>query len=248
MKKNKPIGFIVVRSSSSRLPNKCYLPLGNCSVLEHVIRRAISYDIDPIVCTSTDESDNAIEEIASREGIRCYRGSLNNKLKRLLDCADQFNIKSFHTIDADDPFFDGEEMKKSMALLESGHYDAIAPTASSSAGGASVGYSLTRDIVHQALIGLDDDTDTEMMWYFLEKISNLRLKELEESKECLLPLRLTLDYEEDYWLLASICRMLGNSAGRNEINQLFFSNPDLYKINWFRNQEWKAAQLSKKQV
>jgi len=27
---------------------------------------------------------------------------------------------------------------------------------------------------------------------------------------------------------------------------LFLSNPDMYKINWFRNEEWKAGQLSKK--
>ncbi len=57
--------------------------------------------------------------------------------------------------------------------------------------------------------------------------------------------RLTLDYEEDYWLLESVRRMSGNLATRQEINKLFLSNPDLYKINWFRNQEWRENQLIK---
>jgi spore coat polysaccharide biosynthesis protein SpsF (cytidylyltransferase family) len=59
-------------------------------------------------------------------------------------------------------------------------------------------------------------------------------------------MRLTLDYEEDYWLLESVRRMVGNLASRDKVDRLFLSNPDLYKINWFRNDEWKAGQLSKK--
>jgi spore coat polysaccharide biosynthesis protein SpsF (cytidylyltransferase family) len=59
-------------------------------------------------------------------------------------------------------------------------------------------------------------------------------------------MRLTLDYKEDYWLLESVRRILGNLASRDEVNQLFLSNPDMYKVNWFRNKEWQSVQFSKK--
>ena len=241
-----PVGFITVRTSSSRLPKKCLLPFGDCNVIEHVIRRARHYGIDPIVCTSTDPSDDILEKIAESEKVRCFRGSMVNKLKRWSDCASYFRISAFHTVDADDPFFDGDEMKRSMQLLADGKYDMICPTPSSSAGGASVGYSLTADVVKQACTGLSDEADTEMMWYYVEKIKGLRSVVLPETQTHQLKLRLTLDYDEDYWLLASICRMLGNLAHRDEILQLFAKNPDLYKINWFLNDEWKAAQKAKK--
>ena len=67
-----------------------------------------------------------------------------------------FNIEKFHSVDADDPFFDGNLMKKSMNLLEEG-YDVVCPTESSSAGDASVGYSLTKNIlrVHTKEINKD---------------------------------------------------------------------------------------------
>ena len=240
------IGFITVRTSSTRLPKKCLLPFGESTVLNHIIRRAVSYDINPIVCTSASKEDDVIEEIANKEGVRCYRGSLDNKLQRWLDCAMHFNIDTFHTIDADDPFFDGGEMKDSMKILQEDDLDMVCPTKSSSSGGASVGYSLTTDIVKRACNGLDKDADTEMMWYYMEKIRDLKIKILPETRKNISKMRLTLDYEEDYWMLESVRRILGNLASRDKVDQLFFSNPDLYKINWFRNKEWKSAQINKK--
>jgi|SaaInlStandDraft_7_1057024.scaffolds.fasta_scaffold14837_3 spore coat polysaccharide biosynthesis protein SpsF len=242
----KFVGFVTVRTSSTRLPKKCLLPFGESTVLNHIIRRAISYDIEPIVCTSTSKEDNIIEEIANKEGVKIYRGSLHNKLQRWLDCAMHFNINAFHTIDADDPFFDGNEMISSMKMLQKKGFDMVSPTESSSAGGASVGYSLTTDIVKRACKGLDKDTDTEMMWHYMEKIQNLKVKILPEIRKNISKMRLTLDYEEDYWMLESVRKMLGNLTSRDKVDQLFSSNPDLYKINWFRNEEWKVGQLSKK--
>ena len=240
------IGFITVRTSSTRLPKKCLLPFGESTVLNHIIRRAVSYGIEPIVCTSTSKEDDIIEQIANKEGVKCYRGSLDNKLQRWLDCATHFNIDVFHTIDADDPFFDGNEMKSSVRMLKEEKLDMVEPTKSSSAGGASVGYSLTTDIVKRACKDLDKDTDTEMMWYYIEKVSDLKTKVLPETRKNITKMRLTLDYEEDYWLLDSVRRILGNLVSREKVDQLFLSNPDMHQINWFKNEEWKAGQLSKK--
>ena len=160
MSNNSIPGLVTVRTSSTRLPGKCLLPLGDGNVINHVIARARAFNIDPIICTSTDPSDNVLEALAKAEGVRCFRGSLNNKLKRWYDCATFYGLDAFHTVDADDPFFDGEEMHESMRLLKEANYDIVAPTDSSSNGGASVGYSLTTDIVRRGLVGLDNDADT----------------------------------------------------------------------------------------
>jgi spore coat polysaccharide biosynthesis protein SpsF len=242
----KPVGFITVRTSSTRLPNKCLLPLGDETVISHVVKRAIAYGIEPIICTSIHSSDDILENVANQLGVKCFRGSLVNKLKRWLDCAEYFNIDFFHTIDADDPLFDGNEMIASLDLLRSAGFDVVCPTESSSAGGASVGYSLTKAIIRKALKSLDSNTDTEMMWYYLEKVDGIKMKKLPEITNTNAAVRLTLDYEEDYWLLMSIFRILGGNPDREKVMQLFADNPDLAKINLFRNDEWKAAQLSKK--
>jgi len=240
-------GFVTVRSSSSRLPGKCFLPFGdNCNVLEHVIRRAKHYKIEPIICTSIDTADDPIEELAKKEKVRFFRGSLTNKLQRWADCANHFDINVFHTVDADDPFFDGAEMHRSFNFLKSSNSDVVSPTEISSKGAASVGYTLTRQIVVRACDGLTPETDTEMMWFYLDKISDIKKVILPTIEINNLKLRLTLDYPEDYWLLESIRRIVGNLATRNEVDQVFVRNPDFYLINWFRNEEWKTAQESKK--
>ena len=238
--------FITVRSTSSRLPSKCFLPFGRGCVLEHVIRRAKTYDLDPIVCTTFEVTDDRIAGIANAESVKCFRGEPIHKLKRWADCCAEFDIEAFHTVDADDPFFDGEEMKQSYSLLLDGEWDMVAPSLSSAAGGASVGYSLRRDIIERAVALTSDNEDTEMMWYWVDKVKGLKKTILPEGDSDPLQVRLTLDYEEDYWLLASILRMVGPDADRRQVNDLLRQNPDLFKINWFRNEEWALGQESKR--
>ena len=58
--------MITVRSQSTRLPEKCFLPFGDCSVLEHIIRRAKHFNINPIVCigeTSEEKNKNLTKDI-----------------------------------------------------------------------------------------------------------------------------------------------------------------------------------------
>ena len=240
-------GFITVRTSSTRLPNKCLLPFGeNCNVLEHIIRRTRHFNIEPIICTSVDSTDDIIEKIAISEGVKFFRGSLVNKLKRWSDCATYFDIDVFHTVDADDPFFDGEEMKKSYTLCLNGNWGMVCPTISSSSGGASVGYTLMTKVLDEAIKGLSEDTDTESILDTIDKVPGLRKIMLPEQGTHPSNMRLTLDYHEDYWLLESVRRIVGNFATRKTVDSLFLRNPDLYKINWFRNNEWKQHQLDKK--
>ena len=246
MTKTQITGFITVRTSSTRLQSKCLLPFGDETVIKHVVNRVVSYGIDPIICTSTHSSDDVLERVAKELNVKCFRGSLANKLKRWSDCAKSFNLDIFHTIDADDPFFDGHEVIESMRLLEEGGFDMVSPTKSSAAGGATVGYSLTAQIIKRALQSIPDDTDTEMMWYFLEKVPGINILTLHDSYPDEPPVRLTLDYEEDYWMLASLANILGNNATRSQISQFLIKNPDFSKINFFRNQDWKNAQVAKK--
>lgn len=234
----KVYGFITVRTGSSRLPGKCLLKFGDGNVLKHVIRRARFFGFEPLVCTTILEEDNIIEEIAQKEGCLVYRGSVKDKLQRWLAACKKFDIKSFHTIDADDPFFDGELGQSSFHLLQGG-YDIVYPSNRIYIGG--VGYSLTRDIIEKAC-SIKKSDDTEMMWYYIEKVPGLRKIELPVPDARIASIRLTLDYEEDYWILLTVRRILGAKATRREIEDLFLRNPDLHKINWFRNEEWKKIQ------
>ncbi len=242
---NKIPGFITVRASSTRLPKKCLLPFGQGNVLNFVIQRARLYGIEPIVCTSTDSSDDIIEKIAIDERVKLFRGSLVNKLKRWSDCASHFGFEAFHTVDADDPFFDGNEMHASMKILYDESLDLVEPSEISSNGAGSVGYSIKAQIIEKAIENIGIEEDTEMMWEFLKKIPDIKIARIKDNENTPKKIRLTLDYQEDYWLIESVRKMVSVNAPREEIDNLFKHNPDLYLINWFRNGEWKNSQNEK---
>ena len=102
-----------------------------------------------------------------------------------------------------------------MKKLSDGDFDVITPTEFNN-GGGSVGYSLKSDD-NKALKGIDKDTDTEMMWVFLEKLKNVKIFNLPENFKRPKKLRLTLDFEEDYHLLRFIQNILGSTAERKKL-------------------------------
>ena len=239
-------GLITVRTSSRRLPNKCLLPFGEDNVITHIISRTKHSNLDPIVCTSNDPTDDILVEIAEKNGALIFRGPLENKLMRWRDCCNYYKLKDFHSIDADDPFFDGDLMIESLELLRKG-YDMVYPTESSHKGSATVGFSLTSKIIDEACNGIDGNLDTEVIWPFIEKINGIKKITLPEKEKNPYLARLTLDYEEDYWLLKSIERICGALASRDSIDDFLIKNPDFFKINWFRNSQWKENQELKEQ-
>ena len=94
-------GLITVRTNSNRLKKKCLLNFGKVNIIEHVITRALKGNIIPVVCTTQSKSDDIIVIIAKKLKVKFFRGSNKNKIKRWHDCAKKFNLKSFHTIDAE---------------------------------------------------------------------------------------------------------------------------------------------------
>ena len=242
--KNKTIGIILVRSNSKRLQNKCFLSFGKFNFLEHIIKRCKYYDIAPVICTSYLKIDKKIVDTAKKYNIPYYRGSVQNKILRLSNCCKKFKIEMFHTIDADDPFFCGKEVKRSMKTLTSLSLDIVEPTKISSKGSGLVGYSIKSKVVHELSQIIKSNTNTEMMWNFFKKLKGLKTKTLSRSKfDC--NARLTLDYPEDYIFLESIRLILGNLTSRKNIYNLLKKNPNLIKINYFRNKEWKNNQNKK---
>tara|TARA_S200000501_G_scaffold377271_1_gene434968 strand:+ start:3201 stop:3947 length:747 start_codon:yes stop_codon:yes gene_type:complete len=245
-------GFITVRTSSSRLNNKCLSKFGSFDTLiEYIIDRCFYFNIDPIICTSSDMSDDIIEKIAKNNNVKIFRGSLENKISRWSACADYFNIDCFHSIDADDPFFDGERMKISMNLLKQDNYDYVKPSYYSDNGGASEGYSISSSFLKKVSKKFNDKKlDTEMAVFYFDKYDNSNYTTLDNPTYATkinekIP-RLTLDYFEDYILLNFLNLVVKDHFIRSNIEKYLNKNKNIVNINIELNKIWKSKQLSKK--
>ncbi len=160
------------------------------------------------------ETDMEFEKFVP-QGVTVYGGHPTDVTERLTECAEKNGIDRFHHLDGDDPFFDDESVRASMH--QAARYGIVKPSHYSASGAALCGTS--HNLTAKGEEGLQHGSDQP--W----------------------PVRLTLDYEEDYHLLLAVNRMVGGyMAPRWAVNKLFKDNPDLHKINWFRTDEWKKRQ------
>ena len=178
--------------------------------------------------------EKKIPYVVQKENMRCY----GPKTREYLGLTPSGLLPA---LELDGRFL--TESSAIMDLLERGGYDYVAPSSVSYL--ASVGYSLRADVVSRAC-DIKTTDDTEMMWYHVDRVPELRTIELPVPEARIRNVRLTLDYEEDYWLLRTVLRLLGPGATMAEIEDLFLRNPDLAEVNWFRNAAWKAGQEFKR--
>ena len=241
----KIYAFITARSSSTRLPQKCFLDFNGINTLEHIILRCKYGNLFPIICTTTNKKDNKIERIAKDLKIPYFRGPEKNKILRWFLCAKKLNIKSFHTVDADDLFFDWTAIKKSMQQLYLKKIDIILPSKISWNGGASEGYSIFYKCLEKIfeLNPLLKNKSKELE--FIEpyiKNKNFKYKTFKGMRYEIKSARLTLDYNEDYVLLKKISKQNGSFNDRKNINSYLKENSNLLKINFHKNFDWKKKQ------
>lgn len=246
--KNKYIGLITVRTSSTRLPRKTLLPIGKKKLIEHVIDRArVSLKnglSNVVVCTSTDPSDDVLEKIAKENGVDCFRGSLEDKIARWLGAAEKFGADYIITIDGDDPFCDPELIGEAIKQIEKKSFDVItADTPEYVCGGFTHGIS-TKTL--QKICEMKATNDTEMTKPYLIESGMFNVGMLDVDPIFRNPnVRLTLDYPEDLEFFKTVfdkMKMEKNTVPLRDILKFLNENPEIAKINMFRQKDFNVHQ------
>lgn len=233
--------MITVRAGSTRLSKKCMLPLSATrNVLQHVILRCLEFQLRPIVATTTLDEDDEIWSTATGMNVPCWRGPVEDKMQRWLEAAKENDVEKFVVVDCDDPFFDADMCRYSYNALDTNKADFVWPDMHAYLG--SHGMSVRTSGLERAC-KQKESTDTDNVQAHVPDEGFVKgTLQLEGVFEIEQDLRLTLDYEEDYWLLRTVMRILGPSCTRGDIVALFANNPGLRQINQFRNADWKQHQ------
>src|SRR3989344_999426 len=250
-KKLKFACFITVRTGSSRLPEKALLSIRGKRVIEHGIDRAkLIKEVDSVVlCTSTDPSDDVLETIAKQAGIKCFRGSLSDKLVRWLGAADKLKIDYFVNFDADDIFCDPALADLAVTQMKERPCDLLMVPPTLACGAAGMCISA------QAIINIcqaKGTEDTENWDYFFTQSGlpfNIRHQEVPNQILHNPDIRLTLDYQEDLDLFRRIFdefKTDTNNIPVEKIVKLLNRKPELAKINFFRHQYYLNRRENKK--
>ena len=104
----KTVACIIARTSSTRLPQKILREVNGITLIEYIIRKIKNAKkINEIyLCTSVDENDEILLEIAKKNGIKSYAGSRDSVIDRMLDVAKIENAENVIRITGDNIFTD----------------------------------------------------------------------------------------------------------------------------------------------
>ena len=226
--------FITGRLKSTRLPLKALKPIkGRPMICRMIDRLKLARRPARIVlCTSTVEQDDPLEEIARQESIECFRGDPDDVLLRLTNAAERLGVDQVLSCTADNPFIDPEYLDRLIDFHLKHCYDF------SRSEGLPLGvnaYAVSGRAMRQAC-DIKAESDTEIWGPLFTDTGQFSwgVMKVEEPRVHWPELRLTVDTPADFALITQIFDELyepGKIFPLSSIVELCHRRPDLVAIN-----------------
>jgi spore coat polysaccharide biosynthesis protein SpsF len=243
------LAILQARVSSSRLPGKVLKPiLGRAMLLHQLdrVRRAHSID-ELVIATSTESSDDAIETMCAAEGIRCFRGSLNDVLDRFYQAALPTRPDYIVRLTGDCPLADPELIDRVVDYLIANGIDiaGAAPTYPDGLDVEAIRFSSLETAWKEAVLPSDRE---HVSLFIVRQPDRFRVQGLDNDVD-LSRMRWTVDEPEDFELVRQIYEALypANPAfTTQDILALLAARPELLELNRkFRRNEGLERSLAK---
>lgn len=123
------VGIIAqARMGSTRLPGKVMMLVNeNDSVIVSVIKQLKHSKLAEkiVIATTTLKEDDKIEETAHKNGVDCFRGSVEDCLDRYYQCSVKYSFSTIVRVTCDNPFIDPTIIDHAIEEFNSGHWDYI---------------------------------------------------------------------------------------------------------------------------
>jgi spore coat polysaccharide biosynthesis protein SpsF len=237
----KTAAIIQARMSSTRLPGKVLLPLGDKTVLGQVIQRVKSCRrLDQVIIATTEaEEDDAIVRECERLDTAWFRGSLTDVLGRYHGAASAHAVDVVVRITSDCPLFDpillDKMLEKFHALHQSGpRVDYLSNTLRRlyprGLDAEIFTFAALRQSHEQAAADFEREHVTLYIYRHPELFRLFSFAAAEDHSDQ----RWTLDTPEDYQLLQAIFQELGRADGvfsTEDVLDYLKKNPRVAKLN-----------------
>ena len=223
--------IIQARMSSSRLPGKVLMNIGDNSVLEFCIKRLqkVKNINRIIVATSNNNSDNKIVDWCKKNKILFYRGSINDLLERYYNTCLKFNIKNILRITSDCPLVDPILLEIAIKNYFKNNFEIYGLGGEFPDG---LDFTIFKfSVLEDSYINATKASDREHVCPYMERHSNNIgvFRPFVNSQN----IRLTIDEKSDLILLNNMYKIDKNLINLNsfQILNILNNNPELIKIN-----------------
>ncbi|TRZ64162.1 acylneuraminate cytidylyltransferase [bacterium] len=264
-KRNNVITVIQARTGSSRLPDKIFLPLSGKPLLIRMYERVKSAKLsgEIIVATTTDASDDKVEELCKSEDISCFRGHPVDLLDRHYKTALEYKADAIVKIPSDCPLISPRIIDKVIGyyINHTKDYDFVSnlhPATYPDGNDVEViPFNILETAWTEAILPLEREHTTPYIW---ERPERFRIGNVswETGLDYSMSHRFTIDYQEDYLFINEVYNELYQKDpifGLNDILNLIKAKPGLMEINgkyagvnWYRHHLNELKTISEKQT
>ncbi|HMN47668.1 MAG TPA: glycosyltransferase family protein [Ignavibacteriaceae bacterium] len=250
--KLKIVTVIQARTGSSRSPNKILLPLANKPLLYRMFERVAASKMcgTIVIATTTDKSDDVVENLCNKFNMICFRGHPTDLLDRHYQAAKLFSADAVVKIPSDCPLIDKSVIDKVLNyyMENLNYFDYVSnlhpPTYPDGNDVEIMSFKALSDAWENASRELEREHTTP---YFWENPDKFRIGNViwETGLDYSMSHRFTIDYEKDYNFIKQVYDELYSVNPiftLNDILDLLDRKPEIKKINeeycgvnWYRN-------------
>lgn len=237
------VGAIIqARVSSRRLPRKVLKELpysSGITVLGQVMRRLKRCEMlnDIIVAATTEKEDDELVSIVQGEGVKCFRGSMEDVLSRFYGACRENDLEIIVRVTSDCPCIDPGIIDFVVERHVSTTVDFTSNILTRTFPHGMDVEVMSFEALEKAHLGARQTFEREHVCPYIYKShpQMFRISSVEAPERLSAPeIRVTLDVEEDYTLLCAVFDYLyedNEFFGAEEIIQLFCDKPWLKNIN-----------------
>jgi len=236
--KKKIVASIEARFASSRLPGKTLLEICGKPTLELIIERLRrSKFIDEIVIATTVSRDcDAIEDLAKKLNVGCYRGSEDDVLDRVLKAAKAYKADIIVEITGDETLIDTVIVDQVIDYYLKNNFDYVSNVLDRRYPRGLDTQVFAVSVLEEVSRLTNDPADREnVSLYIYEHPERYKLGSVRAPEEMNHPdWRWTLDTKEDFEFLKTVYEALykvKKDFNSYDVLELLKKNPHILKIN-----------------
>jgi spore coat polysaccharide biosynthesis protein SpsF len=224
--------------TSRRLPGKVLAQLGHVPALEVMITRIrqIAAIDEIVVATTSNSTDDPIDDLTKRLGVGCWRGSEEDVLQRVLDAARAHRADVIVEFTGDCPLIDPMIAGEVIETYKRAGVDYVSNVIERSFPMGMETQVFARSVLEDVARRTHDKFDHEHVSLFIYRNPQIySLRNVVASPSFARPqLRLTLDTNEDLAVIRAIYEALSprsSSFSLGEMLTFLDSNPQVAAIN-----------------
>ena len=230
----RTLGIVQARMGSSRLPGKVLRRLGGDTVLGRVVRAARDSAVlnDLVVATTTEPADDAVVAECEAIGVACHRGPVDDVLTRFVDVLDARPADVVMRFTADCPLLDPAIIALAANVFAATPQIDYLSTSIARTLPRGLDVELVRtDALRAAHTLARDHHRVHVTSYLYSRPEDFRVLGLTLQPD-LSHLRLTLDTEDDWQLIAAIVEHFGaRPAPVGDVAAWLAARPELALLN-----------------